>query len=432
MEAQSVGRARPFSSMAIRSIGGILIAGAVNNIAAFIMTMLVARELGPRDFGQLGVMLAVMMFAGSILDCGTSVSAVRSYKNDIGGRSTLLRTMLGWKWLLAVAVTACAWPAADIGSGLFFGGNGATRAEFTWTIAGAGLMAVWVSVRALFQAREEFVALSVVTYIYAGMRGIALVGAVLMQRRDAADFFVAIYVVPLLIILPAASLVLLRRSGMERTEGDGGGLDQACRRIGGLLGYGRWVAISSIAYASLWRLPQFRLSHAGGSEELGYYTVGLTFVAVFTLLNDSVRTVMLPRVAAMNGNEDRQNFRSAIRRWVGLYYVGMALLVAFLVMVQVLVLGEQYRLGVPIFLVLSLGVTLTLHAGLLNSLVHSHGVPHLDAGANVLKVLVLGAVFFVIPARGLEVAAAFALVMALGEWSLTLVVRRREAHNGIA
>ena len=429
MESESLGRGRLFGSAQLRSIGGILVAGAVINLVAFLMTVLAARELGPRDFGQLGIMLAVMMFASTILDCGTSVSVVRSYQLDQARRQSLMRVVLSWKWVLAILVTAVAWPLAGPGSRLFFGGAGASAGEFAWTMAGAGLMAIWVSVRALFQAREEFVALSVVSYLYAFARIVALATAVHLQRMAAADYFVAIYVLPLIVLLPVASLVLMRRS---RSEGDPesapGGRIWPCIRE--LLQYGRWVALSAVSYAFLWRLPQFRLSHAGEQSELGYYTAGLTFIAIFSLLNDSARTVILPRVAAMRGGADRQRFRGDIRRWVAWYYLAMVLLVAVLVSVQVLVLGQQYRLGVPIFLVMSLGTVLTIHAGLLNSLIHSHGVPHLDAAANVLRVLVLGALLLLVPPKGLQVAAAFAAVVAAGEWALAVIVRRREAVCG--
>lgn len=426
MGSESSGRTLPVGLVDVRSIGGILVAGAVNNLVALLMTILAARELGPRDFGQLGLMLAVMMFASTVLDCGTSVSVVRSYQVDDTGRPQLLRVVLGWKWSLAILVTALALPLSGPASRLFFGGAGTTAGEFAWTMAGAGLMAIWVSVRALFQARKEFVALSVVSYLYAFVRIAALLVAVLMQRQTAVEFFVAIYVLPLLVLLPVTSFLLVRRSREEH-----GGIvvrdTGIWWRVRELLRYGRWVALSSACYAFLWRLPQFRLGHAGDPAELGYYTAGLTFIAVFSLLNDSVRTVILPRVAAMRGNEDRQRFRGVIRRWVAWYYGGMALLVAVLLLLQAAVLGPEYRSGMPIFLVMSLGTVLTLHAGLLNSLVHSHGLPHIDAAANVLKVLVLGAVMFLVPPQGLAVAAAFAAVMAAGEWTLTAVVLRREA-----
>ena len=190
--------------------------------------------------------------------------------------------------------------------------------------------------------------------------------------------------------------------------------------------YGRWVATTAVIYALLWRLPQFVLSHRASGAEVGYYSAGITFIAVFTLMNDSLRMVLLPRVAGIRTTSGRKEFRDSMRRWARPYFLVMGAVVLVSWAVQVFLLGAAYRPGIPVFIILSLGTIATLYGGLLNSLVHSHGVPYLDTAANSVKFVALGVGLLLVPADCVSVAALFASIAMLGEWGLVWIIRARE------
>ncbi len=186
------------------------------------------------------------------------------------------------------------------------------------------------------------------------------------------------------------------------------------------------MAATAVIYALLWRLPQFVLSHRASGAEVEYYSAGITFIAVFTLMNDSLRMVLLPRVAGIRTTSGRKEFRDSMRRWARPYFLVMGAVVVVSWAVQVFLLGAAYRPGIPVFIILSLGTIATLYGGLLNSLVHSHGVPYLDTAANSVKFVALGVGLFLVPADCVSVAALFASIVMLGEWGLVWIIRARE------
>jgi O-antigen/teichoic acid export membrane protein len=417
----------------LRSVSGVFGAGLVNNGVSFLMTIIAARVLGPQEFAVLGIMLAVMMFGSTVLDFGVSVSLVRLFHASEVPRKQLVTVVLGWKIVVSVLAVVLAVPVAPLGKSAFFGHLPVTDGEFIWAVGGAGLLSLWTTVRAVYQAREEFTALVTSTYWYAGLRFAAIAGAMIFSLKSASVFVIAIYILPLLLILPVAAGQQVFRASRGNDEGavgwsprDAGG---TLRRI---LGYGRWVALSAVSYALLWRLPQFALSHRATETEVSYYSLGITFIAFFSLMNDSMRMVLLPRVAGMQSPAQRSEFRASMRRWAFPYFVGMGVLVVVLWAVQILALGDEYRPGIPVFLLLSAGTIATLYGGLINSLVHSHGIPQLDAGMNCVKVAALALGLWLVPPSSVPVAALFAAIVAIGEWSLVLIVRTREAAGHAA
>lgn len=405
-------------------------AGLVNNGVTFLMTVLAARILGPQEFAVLGIMFAVMMFGSTVLDFGVSVSIVRLFHASDIARDELVTVVLGWKVVLGLAAVLLALPGAPLGKPLFFGQLPVTTGEFVWAVAGAGLLSLWTTVRAVYQAHEQFAALVRATYWYAGLRLLAIAGTIILGLTSVSAFVVAIYILPLLVVLPFTAGRQIRQAwhvagGRWSNRAPG----MVLRRV---LGYGRWVALSAVSYALVWRLPQFALSHRASDVEVSYYSLGITFIAFFSLMNDSMRMVLLPRVAGMQSRAQRLEFRAAMKRWAIPYFAGMAALVAALWAVQWLALGDEYRRGIPVFLILSAGTVVTLYGGLINSLVHSHGIPQLDAGMNCAKVAVLAVGFLLVPADSVPVAALFAAVIAVGEWGLVGLVRSREARGHAA
>jgi hypothetical protein len=60
----------------------------------------------------------------------------------------------------------------------------------------------------------------------------------------------------------------------------------------------------------------------------------------------------------------------------------------------------------------------TLYLGLLNMMVHAYGVPSLDAGVNVARVVALGIAFALIPPTALATTVALSAVLLVGELGL--------------
>jgi hypothetical protein len=160
------------------------------------------------------------------------------------------------------------------------------------------------------------------------------------------------------------------------------------------------------------------LSREAGAAETGRYSAALTFLAVFSLLNDTIRTLLLPKVTALISEESRSRFRLALRRKAPLVFGGLLGVLAAIAAVQWLLLGPAYRASLPLLLILGTVMAMTLYLGLLNMMVHAYGVPSLDAGVNLVRVAVLGVAFALIPPTALATTVALSAVLLVGEVGL--------------
>ena len=190
------------------------------------------------------------------------------------------------------------------------------------------------------------------------------------------------------------------------------------------------MAISSLSYAALARLPQFALAR-GAPEQLGLYSAGLTFLAAFSLMNESLRTILIPEVASLGTGAARNAFRAKLWRWGPIFVVVLFLTMVGAGFVQWKLLGAVYRDSVPVFGVLALATAATIYLGLFNMLVHAHGIPSIDAKVNLGRVAFLAGLLFAArsPLSALWAAVLFGAVLVAGEAVLYVIVLLRD-HRG--
>lgn len=405
-----------------RDFAGILTSGAVNNFVALAGTAIGARRMGPDEFALFGALVAGAMLTSTIVDFGTSTSLIRRVSGE--GRSARRLVILLWvlKCLLGVGLMVAALLFRESMERAYFGRLQLPVPALLLLVLAAILLSLWMTVRAGLQATNSFHSLSRLTLTYAAVRIVTL-SIALREPIEPLTLFTSVYVVPLAVTVIAGMSILVLRSAQSRVRC----ADSWATDARALFGYGAWVAVSSIAFAFLWRLPQLNLAHAASRSELGLYTAGMTFVAFFSLLNDSLRTIVLPRTAGMADVMQRQRFRGRVWQMAPLFFLGAATAIGLLAGVQRYLLGREYSAGVWVFVVLAIATSTTMFLGLLNSLVHARGVPHWDAAANLAKLALLVLGLQLTASRALAHSVVFGIVMILGELMLYEVLRRRDA-----
>ncbi|MCB1183288.1 oligosaccharide flippase family protein [bacterium] len=398
----------------------------MNNLASFFVTLYAARELGPEVFGTLGLLVALSMFGVSLFDCGTSVSMVRSY-NANESTWSVFPTILLWKVAFGAICVLTSFLIIPFGQvGPLVRSLGGPEGVVLSVVA-SSLTSVWFTIKGAFQALGYFRELSSLLVGYAAIRCILLVTLVASSDPSVFLFLVALYIVPVGLIAPIGWIAFVRKSRCEGTDTSVvWSFKNSFATLKRVFSYGKWVAVSSIAFAVLWRVPIFSLNRQENLEQVGVFNAGMTFVAIFVLLNTSARTLILPRVSAMSTNDERIRFRSSAMKFAVPYTLVMAVAIGAIALVQFFVLGPTYRAAVPVFLILGVGTAVMMFAGLFNSLVHAHGVPSMDAKANLAKIVVLLLALAIAPVNVIATATVFAVVIAVGEWGLFAALYRRE------
>jgi hypothetical protein len=110
------------------------------------------------------------------------------------------------------------------------------------------------------------------------------------------------------------------------------------------------------------------------------------------------------------------------------FMAGLAALTA-MSLLQLYVLGDAYSASVNVFLILGAATMVTMYTGFYNLLVHSYGIPSLEAGVNVARVVILVILSWMLPATAISAAFTFASVLVAGELLLYNLVKQRGSRQ---
>jgi O-antigen/teichoic acid export membrane protein len=406
-----------------RNLARILDANAVNNAASLALLVVAARVLGPGDFGKLGVAVTVTVMLGLAFDGGISLSYVRHHAQHVGEHDhdlpRLGTVVVRWKFMVLAAALVFS-PILATGITLLVPNLQAAGPLPILVVISGALEGLWKTIRSLDQAKQDFISFRKHTYVYAISRVIGLAFCLLFSR-SIIGFFVALYLAPQL----GAALIVF--SGQQKAIA--AGVAKPSATTAGLkltiLRYGLWVALSTFLYAALLRFPQLALVHYASETDVGMFTAGLTFLAVFSLGNEALRTLLLPDVSARQDQAARLRFYERLKSKAPAYFATAFLLLIGLATGQYLLLGENYRESIPIFLTIGTGMIVTIYLGTFNTLIHSFGVPRLDVAANTGRLGILTILLAWIQPEPLFAALILGLVMVTGETGVFLTMRKR-------
>lgn len=81
-------------------------------------------------------------------------------------------------------------------------------------------------------------------------------------------------------------------------------------------------------------------------------------------------------------------------------------------------LDDVYKESIPLFWIIGIAHILMIYIGLFNILIHSYGIPKIDAINNSMRLFLLTVLLILIPKTAVSVSLAFAIVAVLGEMYL--------------
>jgi O-antigen/teichoic acid export membrane protein len=197
------------------------------------------------------------------------------------------------------------------------------------------------------------------------------------------------------------------------------------RNIFKIMHYGKWVAISALCNSFIYRGVQFILATRTSTYELGIFSAGFVFTLAFSPINAAVRTVFFPYVTAYAKNEIINHLRR-MKKVFPVFLILTALGIATLAIIQVVFLGDRYTQSLPVFLITSTALTISVFLGIASMLVHTIMKPEIDAYTNIGRVIASSLLTFSLaPALGaLGGAIAYALPIVIGEIFMVLYVRK--------
>lgn len=287
----------------LRSATGRVLGGNVLGAGAgFLVLMLLARGLGPEEFGRLAPALAVMDLGQLLIDtlfaAGAVTVAVRSRpgsaaRRDAVATGVVLRAGAGAAFALAV-VLASAPLARAMGAG--------EDAAVIFALAGlaGGCLAAQGALAGSLQIAGRFGLVALTTAAKNGLR-LALVGVLALAgwlTVDGAAMALSVAAVA------ALGIALATSAGWD----DGRFQRSAAAEM---LAINRWMMLAALAIVS-GRLDILLLTALAEPREAAFYAASIQLCVAVGVVSQAIVTTTLPRIAAFH---DRAEARVFLRRW---------------------------------------------------------------------------------------------------------------------
>ena len=413
------------SSSFFRTLTGVLGANAFNNLISFLIIMFAARTFGPGDFGKLSMAISITILFSLILDFGLWLTLVRMYNAEASPskRNALIRAILGFKGIVLLVVVPLSLVLQELTVVILPIFAGYDLLVYLSFLSG-GLLSAWITMRSIEQARRHFRSFERYIVIFGLLKLASFAAMYLSGTLSLIGVFISLYTLPLVGLLGYAWVMnysAFWKASAHNYQGKYVGLLKQA------YSYSVWVGTSVLCYVGLQRLPEFALARASNAKEVGLYGAALALITVLSLMNDALRTIILPDVTALRTSQDRRIFRKRVLRVAPVFFGIATLTLASMALMQYYVLGEAYSASIPVFLILGGSLVFAIYIGIFNTLVHSHGVPKLEATNNLGRIVVLAFLLFLLPKTAMFMSLAFALVLVAGEIRVYIVLRNKES-----
>lgn len=346
---------RFFKSETIRDLVKISVGKFGNAFFAFLVSILIARNLSTGDFGLFSLSLSILIITLEVsgsegLDNGLVRFSSQYLITDNEKADLYFKVTLKLKLFLSLAVVLLGilftepllihlFNKPELKHAVLFG------------IAGGGCASLWRYTLAVLQSYERFTKYALLTVV-PNLSKIVFVLFFLFINSLNIFNALTINVVSVFIGFIAGYMFIPKRFFFAK----GDQRDTAYR----LVHFSKWIILSCILYALFSRLDVFMLSYYTEMAVVGVYSAALTFITAIDLIYISILTRLLPQASKLSHQHE---FISHIKKSLLISVVCVFFMAPLFLIARPIVLGtfqEKYIDAIGLFQVLLIGSMFTL------------------------------------------------------------------------
>jgi O-antigen/teichoic acid export membrane protein len=391
-----------------------------------VASLLLARALGPAQFGVYSVLAAAVGIFGALAEGGLTESAVlrmaavwpTSPEAAHSRGRMFLWTRLGLASLVIAVACVFAVPLA-----MLLGLPAGDTTLLIWALLGVVATACSGAASAMLQATGAFGRMSTLTLVNTGLTAVLAVVLALLDRLNLVTALVVLGIGTSLGTFALAIRLLPRDWSLWPPASSRRELANEARQ---LLRTGRWLWLAGIFAMLAANLEVLVLNHWSAFAVVGTYAVALNLATKAQVVNHSLYSVLLPNVAHLQRSSDVALFvrRGLVRS--ALISLGLLALIPLAEPFILLVYGPEYAGSVDMFRLLMIVVIFDVMATPLLLLPMAYRRAHLLAGADALRALTVGAVAVaLVPGYGAIGAIVARLASRIAGAALVLIALRR-------
>lgn len=368
---------------AVRDTVLVFIGNASNAALGFIVNLLVARTMGPEEFGLYTSAIAAGAVVISLSDLGINTGVVRfasKYLNEQAENKAfaIFYSALKFRLVLGVLLTIVGVGLSRLIAQELFD---EPRLTILLQISFFGLLIPIISglFGAIFQVYREFKK-SVFLGILGGTVNLTYVGLLwLLQRMTLINLIAGS-------VLLAGALLFVTGSFLPKNIFSVRKTDSILSR--NLYHFSKWIMISSISVVLANNLDYYMLLWFRGAEAVGTYAAAWKLGYVFPILAGAMGTVLLPHVSSFETKERmKQYLTKAFRVTLPIAILTWVLIPIAQPLIN-LIFGSEYMPAIPVFKILIIAFSITIVINPLGLVVYSLNKPHYFSIMNLVQLAV--------------------------------------------
>jgi O-antigen/teichoic acid export membrane protein len=331
-----------------------LVGTAINGILGLIFYILIARQLGPEQFGNISLAITVLTLTADIADFGTNSGITRfvpKFLVDDPTRSKrILKMTLQFKFAAYVVVLLLGLVTAPfIATHVFSKPELASLLQFSFIGVGGAMLFSLASTA--LQSMQKFGHWSIVNITSNLLRLVIVSILVLQQYLDSTTILATYIAVPFFGFLLASLFLPVRQIIYSKDTWSDRGI---------FFRYNRWVAVNILIAAFASRMDLLLIGRLLSSVELGIYAAANQLISMLPQLIGALGSVAAPKLASFTEDDQMMTYFKKFQLFTGLLAVIGLICLPLLWFVIPIILGSAYIASLPIFSILFIAMMIFL------------------------------------------------------------------------
>ncbi len=406
---------------------GVVFAGnIISTVLSIVATILIARNLGPVNYGVLAIYLSIYTTILGLTDFGLGTTAVKLISSNLEKNPHKANTFM--KMIIAMELVAGVVVALV---GLIFSAsiaNALGGEHLLFPVRMAFLASVFASTGAFIgpflTAHQQFfknAAFGALTSLFKTLGVVALFMVMALNLNNVIIFYTCINIIAFFI-----GLLIVPKGYMEKTT-----KTENKKAFKEIFHFSKWILLSYFASVIASRLDVFLLSSFKGSEEVGLYAAAQQLAQIMPLFIGAISTVLLPRVSKMKTKKEFKSYAKKVL--LGSIAIDLALIPVLVfadVLVQ-LIFGAKFDGSIVLFKILLVGFMCAVVVNPISLIFYAKNKPKILTGINYATLVITVALnLILIPRFGATGAAIGFLISNVISMLIIIPISFAEIRNG--
>lgn len=318
----------------------------INGILGILFYVLVARILGPSDFGILTVSVLVLTLIADIGNLGSDTGLIRFVpqylQKDKESAYRFMKLGLYVKIVVSILILVVGWFVAPIvAENILLKPNLVHSLHLAMIGVGGAMLFSFVTYS--IQAMQRFMVWSFLNISMNGFRLLSVILLFMLSQMSLQNVLVIYITVPLLGFF--IGLILLPNFLKVKNE---------MSVAGEFFHYNKWITLLSVFAAFSSRLDTFILARKLPELQVGIYSAANQLISFVPQLSFALASVVAPKLAGFDSPQKAIIYLKKLQLMVcGLVFLGILALPLFSFAIPI-ILGSSYQQSTVVFIILLL------------------------------------------------------------------------------